>query len=116
MNDVEFVKLSIQDLNHKTYFVYEKCLRSQLSDDCVFLVDHDVPVVWDGSGNAVAIADRITIFKFLLRENFRLKHGCDYTLMHKYGKNIVTTDEAYQDTIRGQAEEMGIEIEKWFVC
>lgn len=50
-----------------------------------------------------------------LREERRLKFGCDYCWTFKYGKLRVLTDEIWFDTIKEFAKKHNVKIDEWFI-
>jgi len=53
--------------------------------------------------------------KLRLRNDFRIKYGTDYSLVHKYGKTVITCFEVYKDRIEAVAEEHGVKVDRWFL-
>lgn len=57
---------------------------------------------------------RLDLLKVWLREEQRLKHGCDYAIASKYGRVRVATFATYRETIQEYAHKLGITIDEWF--
>lgn len=115
ITETEVVALQIEDLNGNAHYSYDRCLKTAVKDDAVFLVDQYVPITWASPTKAIAKLDRITLLKFLLREERRLKHNCDYAIVHKYDQTRITTAEVYKETIQEYADKLGLEIKEWFL-
>jgi hypothetical protein len=58
-----------------------------------------------------AVAVQLEKMKTWLREERRLKPGCDYAITHKYGRTHALCHELWVDTIRKAAEKFHINLE-----
>lgn len=52
-------------------------------------------------------------FKEILRDEHRLKHGCDYAIIHKFGQTYIMSQIGYEHLIREQALRHGIQVTQW---
>lgn len=45
-----------------------------------------------------------------LREDYRIKDGCDYAIVHKYGETHVLCASVYYDSVAEVAEKHGVKL------
>ncbi len=57
--------------------------------------------------------DKIEAMKVRLRNDFRLKEGTDYAILHKYDNTFILCIDVYKERLEQVAAEHGVIVSEW---